>query len=67
MVASIEELIRAEADHEGWKPPTDPATLAYAIVRLAEGFLYSDVGAGIRGDVDKLRDVEASLLGVPAG
>jgi hypothetical protein len=36
-------------------------------VRLAEGFLYSDVGAGIRGDVDKLRDVEASLLGVPAG
>jgi hypothetical protein len=32
-------------------------------VRLAEAFLFSDVG--MRGDVDRLRDVEAAILGVP--
>ena len=32
--------------------PTDPAMLPYAIVRLAEAFIYNDALAGIRGDVD---------------
>jgi hypothetical protein len=35
-----------------------------SIVRLAEAFLFSDVAAGIRGDVERLREVEAALLGV---
>jgi hypothetical protein len=34
-------------------------------VRLAEAFLFNDAIAGIRGDVDRLRDVEAAILGVP--
>jgi len=42
----------------------DPATLAYAIVRLAEAFLYNDATAALRGDVDRLREIEAALLGV---
>jgi AcrR family transcriptional regulator len=67
MVAAIEELVREEAERDGWKPSSDPETLAYAIVRLAEGFLYSDVGVGIRGEVERLRDVEAALLGVSPG
>ena len=37
----------------------------YAIVRLAEAFIYNDALAGIRGDVDGLRRVEAALLGCP--
>ena len=64
MVAAIEGLIRDEVQRCGWTPPADPQTLAYAIVRLAEGFLYSDVGVGVRGDVERLRDVEAALLAV---
>jgi len=47
-----------------YEPAVEPATLAYAIVRLAEAFLYNDTGTGIRGDVDRLREVEAALLGV---
>jgi hypothetical protein len=39
------------------------SALAYAIVRLGEAFLYNDTVAGIRGDVDRLREVEAALLG----
>ena len=34
------------------------------IVRLAEAFLYNDAIIGIRGDTDRLREVEAVLLGL---
>ena len=48
-----------------YRSPVDPATLAYAIVRLAEAFLFNDATAAMRGDVDRLREIEAALLGVP--
>ncbi|MCW2994224.1 MAG: hypothetical protein JWQ18_1719, partial [Conexibacter sp.] len=41
-------------------------TLAYAIVRLTEAFLYNDAAAGLRGDAERLRAVLAALLGTPA-
>ncbi len=62
-VSTVEALIVAEVSGGSYKPPADPATLAYAIVRLAEAFLYND--AGIRGDHERLREVQAALLGVP--
>jgi len=65
-VACIEALIAAEVAAGTFDPPADPGTLAYAIVRLAEAFLYNDAAIGIRGDHERLRDVEAALLGVPA-
>jgi AcrR family transcriptional regulator len=64
-VAVIGELIADEVRRGAYEPPVDPPTLAYAIVGLANAFLYNDAIAGIRGDVDRLRDVEAALLGVP--
>jgi AcrR family transcriptional regulator len=63
VVAVIEEEVAAG----NYDPPVDPATLGYAIVRLAEAFLFNDAVAGIRGDVDRLRDVEAAILGVKPG
>jgi hypothetical protein len=33
-------------------------------VRLAEAFLFNDASAGMRGDVDRLREVKAAILGV---
>jgi AcrR family transcriptional regulator len=66
MVELIAGLITEEAEAGTYKPPVEPATLGYAIVRLAEAFLFNDAVAGIRGDVDRLREVEAALLGVPA-
>jgi AcrR family transcriptional regulator len=64
MVAKVTALIEAEFE-AGYTPPVEPAILAYAIVRLAEAFLYNDTMTGIRGDVERLRQVEAVLLGVP--
>jgi AcrR family transcriptional regulator len=63
-IAMIESLIEAEASAGTFNPPADPQTLAYAIVRLAEAFLYNDAAIGIRGDHQRLRDVQAALLGV---
>lgn len=62
-VATVQSLINEEVSAGRYDPPADPATLAYAMVRLAEAFLYNDVG--IRGDHERLREVQAALLGVP--
>jgi AcrR family transcriptional regulator len=62
IVARVTDLIEDEARAGYYEPPVEPATLGYAIVRLAEAFIYTD--AGMRGDVERLRDVEAAILGV---
>lgn len=62
-VASVERMLEAEVSAGRFEPPADPATLAYAIVRLAEAFLYNDAAIGIRGDHSRLREVQAALLG----
>jgi AcrR family transcriptional regulator len=66
LVARIAGLIEDEVRRGSYEPRVDPSTLAYAIVRLAEAFLFNDAVAGMRGDVDRLREIEAALLGVSA-
>jgi AcrR family transcriptional regulator len=63
-VAKIESFIEHEVRAGTYDPPVDPSTLAYAIVRLAEAFLFNDATAAMRGDVERLREIEAALLGV---
>ena len=63
-VGAIATMIEDEVRAGAYDPPIDPATLAYAIVRLAEAFIYNDALAGIRGDVEDLRRVEGALLGI---
>ncbi|MGW5570495.1 QsdR family transcriptional regulator [Nocardia thailandica] len=60
-VAIVERLIE-EAEASGYRPPIERSTLAYALVRLWEAFLYNDAVAGFRGDVDRLRTVQTALL-----
>jgi AcrR family transcriptional regulator len=64
-VACVERLIDEQVHAGAYDPAADPGTLAYAVVRLAEAFLYNDAASGIRGDHRRLRDVQAALLGVP--
>jgi AcrR family transcriptional regulator len=65
-VATIQRFIEDEVRAGAYGPPVEPSTLAYAIVRLAEAFLFNDATAAVRGDVDRLREIEAALLGVDA-
>jgi AcrR family transcriptional regulator len=64
IVATISEVIDEEVRAGRYDPPVETATLAYAIVKLAEAFLFNDTGGGLRPDVERLREVEAALLGV---
>jgi AcrR family transcriptional regulator len=63
-VAAVQALIDDEVASGFYDPPAAPRTLAYAIVRLAEAFIYNDAAIGIRGDHDALHEVEAALLGI---
>jgi AcrR family transcriptional regulator len=63
-VTAVERLIADEVAAGFYEPPAAPRTLAYAIVRLAEAFIYNDAAIGIRGDHDALREVQAALLGI---
>ncbi len=64
IVSRIRGWIEEEVAAGDYDAPVDPATLAYAIVRLAEAFIYNDAGPEVRGNVDRLREVEAALLGI---
>jgi AcrR family transcriptional regulator len=66
IVELITGLIAEEVESGTYKPPVEPSVLGYAIVKLAQAFLFNDAVVGIRGNVDRLREVEAALLGVPA-
>jgi AcrR family transcriptional regulator len=63
IVSRIQQWIEEEVAN-GYEAPVDPATLAYAIVRLAEAFIYNDTAPSVRSDVERLREVEAALLGI---
>ena len=64
-VACVQALIEKEMAG-GYEPPTDPATLAYALVHLRHAFLWNDATSGVRGDYERLRQVQAALLGIPS-
>lgn len=66
-VSALGELIQRAEEQDGYRPPIDRETLAYALVRLVEAFLYNDAVAGFRGEVDRLRQVQEALLGVTPG
>ena len=45
-VGKLAELYREEQQSGAFKPRTDVGTLAYAVVRVTEGFIYSDAIIG---------------------
>jgi AcrR family transcriptional regulator len=63
MVGTVLRMIETEVESGGYQPKIEPNVLAYAIIRLGEAFLYNDAIIGIRGDTDRLREIEAALLG----
>ncbi|HET9103663.1 MAG TPA: QsdR family transcriptional regulator [Solirubrobacteraceae bacterium] len=65
VTAAFRELIEQQVQSGAYRPPASAETLAYALVRLMEAFLYNDAVIGIRGDHERLREVQAALLGAP--
>jgi AcrR family transcriptional regulator len=64
-VELITGVIEDEVSAGGYDPPVEPSTLGYAIVRLAEAFIFNESATALADSVDRLREVEAALLGIP--
>ena len=55
-------MVDLETERGNFATELDTSTLAYAIVRLGEGFLYADVIADRPPDVDRAITVIDALL-----
>jgi AcrR family transcriptional regulator len=62
MVGALENLIDLERGRGRFDASLDTATLAYAIVRVSEGFLYADVIADRAPDIGRAVTVIEALL-----
>ena len=65
MAAALVNLIDAERSQGAFEADLDTPTLAYAIMRISEGFLYADVIADRPPDIRQaLAVIDALLLGL---
>ena len=62
MAGALEKLIDLERGRGSFEASLDTPTLAYAILRISEGFLYSDVIADRTPDIDRATTVIEGLL-----
>jgi AcrR family transcriptional regulator len=65
MAAALGNLIDLERERGAFDADLDTATLAYAIIRISEGFLYADVIAAGAPDIGRaITVIRALLLGL---
>jgi AcrR family transcriptional regulator len=62
MVELHQRLLEDEIERGSLRIPVDPHTMAYALVRLAESFMYSDLIAGEEPDIDSAVEIVRLLL-----
>jgi hypothetical protein len=62
VVAFVERQLRWDMDELGFVPVIEPDALAYALVRLAESFLYADVLANRHPDLETANRLQAALI-----
>ena len=62
IVAFIEELLRRDMEEFGLVPIIEPSALAYALLRLSESFLYADVLAARKPDVETANRLQQAII-----
>jgi AcrR family transcriptional regulator len=62
-VFKLAELYREEERAGAFKPRTEIASLAYAVVRVTEGFIYNDAIATVEPEVERAASIVSLLLG----
>ena len=53
LITTVSELIEEQVTAVGYRPPLDPDTLAYVIVRIGESFIFNDLITGTEPDLQK--------------
>lgn len=61
-VRLYEEVLVSEQERGNIKLPVSPHTMAYAMVRISESFLYADLIAGEEPDIDSCVEIFKLLL-----
>jgi AcrR family transcriptional regulator len=62
IVAFVEDLLHRDIEEFGLVPLIEPGALAYAFVRLGESFLYADVLAARKPDVETANFLQYALF-----
>jgi len=62
VVAFVEDLLRRDIAEFGLVTIIEPDALAYALVRLGESFLYADVLAARKPDVETVNRLQQALI-----
>jgi AcrR family transcriptional regulator len=61
-VLALAELLREEQEAGAFAPKSDLDSLAYAVVRVTEGFIYNDAIVAIEPEVERAAGIVALLL-----
>jgi Tetracyclin repressor-like, C-terminal domain len=61
-VWKLAELYREEQEVGAFQPRIDPAALAYAVVRVTEGFIYHDAITTVEPELERAARIVALLL-----
>jgi len=61
-IALNQQLIEEEVRSGALSLPVDAHTMAYALVRIGESFLYADAIAGEKPDLDKAVEILKLML-----
>ena len=61
-VWKVAELYREEQEAGAFQPRIDPGALAYAVVRVTEGFIYYDAITTIEPKLERAARIVALLL-----
>ena len=61
-VTRLAEFYREEQAAGTFRPRADPDVLAYAVVRITEGFIYNDAIAAVEPAVEQAAAIVALLL-----
>ena len=61
-VWKLAELYREEQAAGAFQPRIEPAALAYAVVRVTEGFIYNDAITTIEPELERAERIVAALL-----
>jgi AcrR family transcriptional regulator len=65
LIDAQREMIEEQMRTAGYRPPLEPATLAYVLVRIGESFIFADLITGSEPDLSKAIEASRVLLHAP--
>ena len=65
MIEANREMIEEQMRDAGYRPPLEPETLAYLLIRIGESFIFNNIITGSEPDLEKAIQASRVLLHAP--